>query len=112
LASSFLLAEKMLLQFISAVCIILAILTIIGVISPTDAGKAIGKGLLMLLCVFMAVCTLRSLLASAITMLLRFLKAITPWLVVTVLVAAGAMVFLRLLLRRFGTEKEDQDSAD
>lgn len=106
----------MLLQFISAVCIvsciILAMLIMIGIVSPKDACKAIGKGLLMFLCTLMAVCMLRSLLTSATILLLQFLKAIVPWLVVTVFLVTAAMVVLRLLLRRFGTGKENHDGTD
>lgn len=94
----------MIAQFISAVCtislMILAILIMTKAISLEDAVKAILKGLLALVVLYIAICSLAPPLVAGVTALARVLKAALVWLTVTVIVATLLILFIRVILLR------------
>ena len=93
------------IQCVSTVCtlglVVLAILIMTRAISLDDALKGIGKTLLMLVILCLAVCFLGPALHALIAALADLIMTVIHWLVVTVFAVALLMLLVRLLLRRF-----------
>ena len=95
----------MVVQLILVVCtmglIVMAILIMTKAIPLEDALKGIGKTLLMLVILCLAVCFLGPALHALIVALADLIMTVIHWLVVTVFAVALLMLLVRLLLRRF-----------
>ena len=90
---------------ISSVCIlgvvIVGILLMTRVISLEQVGNAIGRALLLLVALVLALCYVKGMVMAVFTAALFLLKRLLVWLAIIALVIAFAMLIVRLTIYKF-----------
>jgi hypothetical protein len=106
----------MITQCISAVCalgvVFLAILITTRAIALDDALKVIGKALLVIMVVYIALCVLAPPLRVAVMAFVDLLKLVVRWLVVAVFVVVPVTLFIRALVSRFIARSNTNSARD
>jgi hypothetical protein len=97
--------ELMLIACISAASVvglvIIALLIMTRAVTIEQVTQVLGRGLLVLIGVLIALCMFRAVLASVVIPWFLSLKSIFGWLAVAVLVASLAILIARIALSKF-----------
>lgn len=94
----------MLIQALAALCVagilVLALLTMINVLTIEETGRFLARGVVALVAGMMALCIARQLMAQAGAAMVAVLKPATLWLGLVVLALFAALLVTRVATRR------------